>query len=68
MFDATPGATIYYTTDGSDPTAGSSVYFAGKKNKGFKLAGVGTYTVKAKAVASGYADSDIATAVFNITK
>jgi len=64
--DATPGATIYYTLDGTDPTTASTVYFAGKKNKGFKLIGLGAHTVKAKAVAAGFNDSDIATAVLNI--
>ena len=66
--DTTPGATIYYTLDGSDPTTASSVYSTGKKNKGIKLSGIGTHTVKAKAVEASYTDSDIATAVFDITK
>jgi hypothetical protein len=65
--DATAGATIYYTLDGSDPTTSSSIYPIGKKkNKGMKLT-IGTYTLKAKAVAPGCRDSDIATAVLNVT-
>jgi hypothetical protein len=66
--DATAGATIYYTLDGTDPTTSSNIYPAGKKkNKGILLKGIGTYTIKAKAFAPGYYDSDIATAVFNVT-
>ena len=67
---ATSGATIYYTTDGSDPTIASAVYsrVARKKNKktGFRLTGKGQHTVKAKAVESGFNDSPIATANFTI--
>lgn len=66
IMDATAGAIIYYTLDGSDPTTASAVYFAGRKNKGFKLTGAGSHTVKAKAVKTGYNDSDIATAVLQI--
>ena len=64
--DATAGATIYYTLDGSDPTTASTAYVKSKKNKGFKLTGLGSHTVKAKAVAAGFNDRDIATAVFDI--
>ena len=48
IYSATPGATLYYTTDGSDPTTSSSVYST-------KLTGIsaGT-TVKAIAVKPGY--------------
>jgi hypothetical protein len=63
---ATAGATIYYTLDGSDPTTASTVYFAGKKNKGLKLTGVGSHTVKAMAAESGYNNSPITTADFTI--
>jgi len=67
--DSTAGVTIYYTTDGSDPTSSSSIYpTSKKKDKGIKLGGIGSHTVKAKAVAPGFTDSDIATAVFEITK
>jgi hypothetical protein len=64
--DATAGATIYYTTDGSDPTTSSNVYVAGKKNKGFKITGKGQHTVKAMGVKSGFDNSAIATANFTI--
>ena len=54
----TEGATIYYTTDGSDPTTsstnGTAVTIDSKK------------TIKAFAVKEGYRDSDIATAVYTI--
>lgn len=39
------GATIYYTTDGSVPTASSTVY-----SKPFELSANGTYTIKAIAI------------------
>jgi len=44
--DATAGATIYYTLDGSTPTAASAVY-------GVSFAVSATATVKAIAIASG---------------
>jgi hypothetical protein len=58
---ATSGATIYYTTDGSNPTTGSEVYA-----NAFTISGKGSHSVKAKAVESGYTDSDIAAATFVI--
>ncbi len=67
---ATLGATIYYTTDGSDPTTASPVYpvATGKKKKvkGIVIKGKGLHTVKAMATAPGYIDSAIAVAVFTI--
>ena len=56
---ATPGAAIYYTVDGSAPTTSSSIYAAP-----FALSA--TATVKAKAVASGFSDSAVASASFSI--
>jgi hypothetical protein len=56
---ATAGATIRYTTDGSDPTAVSPLYtgaFAVNANM----------TVKAKAFASGLTDSSIALGLFTV--
>lgn len=56
---ATEGASIHYTTDGSEPTAtsepytGAAILFTG-----------GTFTVKAIAVKDGMADSDVATATY----
>lgn len=54
---ATAGATIRYTTDGSDPTATSTMYQATLKIKR-------TTTIKARAFAPGMADSAVASAVF----
>jgi hypothetical protein len=57
--DTTPGAAIYYTTDGTTPTAYSSLYtepFDVKINK----------TIKAIAIASGYPDSDIASKMLSL--
>jgi hypothetical protein len=57
---ATPGATIYYTTDGSAPTASSAKYSEGIT--------VGSSTViEAVAVAQGYESSGLARAQYVIT-
>jgi hypothetical protein len=69
---ATPGATIYYTKDGTDPTTSSPTYNhpcplpRGSTFNGFKVDGPAgsTIVVKAIAVAPGYSNSDIATASF----
>ena len=54
---ATEGATIYYTTNGSTPTTGSTRYTGP-----FSL--TATTTVKAMAVASGYKNSAMVSATF----
>ncbi len=51
---ATPGSSIYFTTDGSDPTEDSTLYTVP-----FALP-AGTYTIKARAYAPGYSPSDVA--------
>ena len=56
---ATEGATIYYTLDGTDPTAESTVYAE-------PIAIAATTTVKAFAVKEGMNDSEIATALYTI--
>jgi len=57
---ATNGASIFYTTDGTSPSAASMLY-AGPINVGV------TTTFKAFAQASGYADSTVATGIYTIT-
>src|SRR5437867_4041424 len=57
--DATPGATIYYTTDGSTPTTASPVYSG-------PILVAQTTTIKAMAAASGMANSAVASATYTI--
>src|SRR6266567_1529762 len=57
--DATSGATIHYTTDGSTPTTSSPVYSGA-------LTFTQTTTLKAMAAASGMTDSGVASATYTI--
>jgi hypothetical protein len=57
--DATPGATIYYTTNGSTPTANSPVYSG-------TISVSASETLQAIAVFSGYATSAVGSAVYSI--
>jgi hypothetical protein len=59
LADGTPGATIYYTLDGSTPTASSSIYSA-------PLQVSATTTINAIAAASGYTNSALSSATFTI--
>ena len=60
LSDATPAATIYYTTDGTAPTTSSTVYSS-------PIAISSTTTIKATAVAAGYGDSAPAAATYTIS-
>ena len=55
--DNTPGATIYYTTDGSTPTTSSPQYTG-------PILVILTTTIKAIAVAPGWSQSPVATATY----
>ena len=58
---ATAGAAIYYTTNGSTPTASDYYIFSGGT-----IYVSGVITLKAKAFASGYIDSGVASATYTI--
>jgi len=60
LASATPGATIFYTTNGTAPTTASAKYTAPIKV-------TSTATIAAMAVAKGYANSPVATAKYSIT-
>lgn len=57
---ATNGATIYYTTDGTDPTSASTQYTAA-------IAITGTQTIKAIAVKKGMVPSEFSETYTNTT-
>jgi len=57
--DTTAGAQIYFTTDGTTPTTGSTLYTGA-------ISVSSSFTIRAIAVASGYASSAVATGSFTI--
>lgn len=58
--DATQGATIYYTTDGSTPTASSAVYTG-------PISVTSSKTIKAMAIAGGDTSSAVASSAYTIS-
>jgi len=57
--DATPGVTIYYTTDGTTPTTSSQQYSS-------SILVVGNTTIKAIAVRAGWSQSAVAVAIYTM--
>ena len=57
--DATPGTTIYYTTDGTTPTSASDIY-------GSPIGVSGSETVQAMAAEAGYNNSPVAGGTYTI--
>jgi hypothetical protein len=62
LADTTPGAMIYYTTNGTAPSTGSSLY-----TPGTPLEVSATTTIEAIAVASGYSNSPVASGTYTIS-
>lgn len=62
VINSTPGATIYYTTDGSDPSSsGTRLVYSSAI-----AVTLGETTLKAYAEKSGYLPSDVATALYTV--
>src|SRR5207302_6822818 len=61
LADSTPAASIYYTTDGTNPIPGTSKLYSAP------VAISTTSTIKAIATASGYSNSNIASGLYTIT-
>lgn len=65
LADVTPGAAIYYTTDGSTPTTSSTLY-TGPITVSGPLGQTVMDTINAIATATGYSASPVASAVYTI--
>lgn len=61
IYDQTPGATIYYTTDGSTPSTSSSVY-----SGALTVSSTETINAMATSTASGVTNSTVSTATYTI--
>ena len=61
LLDATPGVTIYYTTNGSIPTTASTPYTG-------PIAVTTTATIKAIAAGNGFGGSSVSVATYTITQ
>ena len=61
LSDSTTGAAIYYTTNGTTPTTGSTLY-----SSSTPIAISSTTTINAIAVATGYSNSAVATGTYTI--
>jgi glucosylceramidase len=61
LLDSTAGASIYYTTDGSTPTAKSTLF-----TPGTPIAVNSTTTINAVAVAAGFSNSAVATGTYTL--
>jgi hypothetical protein len=59
--EATAGASVHYTTDGSTPTVNSRLYLTADP-----VQVLGTVTIKAIAVAPGHSQSAVASATYII--
>ena len=62
---STPGASIYYTTDGSEPTSSSSRYTS---SVSFATIGTGSRTIKAIALKAGYSNSELVSTAFTVER
>ena len=62
LSDSTPGASIYYSTNGSTPTTGSTLYVAGNP-----VQVSSTETLQAIATASGYTSSVVTSGTYTIS-
>jgi len=65
LSDPMANASIYYTTDGTNPTSSSTLYVTNGELQYTGPVGVTTLTVKAIAIASGYPNSGVLSATYS---